>query len=135
MLKASNSIEFVTTYLAILAGDHVPLLAGEHAEQLAATWAADALVDVDGDELHVVRLPGRAERELHPDLALLLSTSGSTGSPKLVRLSHTNVLSNAASIATYLGLTAADRAITTLPCTTATGSRCCTRTCSSGEAS
>ena len=44
--------------------------------------------DVDGDELHVVRLPGRAERELHPDLALLLSTSGSTGSPKLVRLSH-----------------------------------------------
>ena len=115
VLKASSSIEFVTTYLAILAGDHVPLLAGEHAEQLAATWAADALVDVDGDELHVVRLPGRAERELHPDLALLLSTSGSTGAPKLVRLSHANVLSNAASIATYLGLTAADRAITTLP--------------------
>ena len=63
VLRASNSIEFVTTYLAVLAGDHVPLLAGDHAEQLAATWAADALVDVDGDELHVVRRPGTAERE------------------------------------------------------------------------
>ena len=115
VLKASTSIGFVTTYLAILAGDHVPLLAGEHAEQLAATWAADALIDVDGDELHIVRRPGEAGRALHPDLALLLSTSGSTGSPKLVRLSHANVLSNAASIASYLGLTAGDRAITTLP--------------------
>ena len=115
VLKASNSIEFVTTYLAVLAGDHVPLLAGDHAEQLATTWAADALVDVDGDELHVMRRPGAAERVLHPELALLLSTSGSTGSPKLVRLSHANILSNAAAIASYLGLTAADRGITTLP--------------------
>ena len=115
VLRASNSIEFVTTYLAVLAGDHVPLLAGDHAEQLAATWAADAMVDVDGDELHVVRRPGTAERVLHPQLALLLSTSGSTGSPKLVRLSHANVLSNAAAIAAYLGLASADRGITTLP--------------------
>ena len=31
--------------------------------------------------------------DVHPDLALLLSTSGSTGSPKLVRLSHANLVS------------------------------------------
>jgi len=53
--------------------------------------------------------------DLHPDLALLLSTSGSTGSPKLVRLSRANVLANAASISTYLGLTSDDCAITSLP--------------------
>ena len=52
---------------------------------------------------------------LHPDLALLLSTSGSTGSPKLVRLSRSAVRSNAAAIATYLDLTDADRGILTLP--------------------
>lgn len=52
---------------------------------------------------------------LHPDLGLLLSTSGSTGSPKLVRLSYRNVWSNAASIADYLGLTCEERPITTLP--------------------
>lgn len=53
--------------------------------------------------------------DLHPDLALLLSTSGSTGSPKLVRLSRANLLANAASISTYLRLTPDDRAITSLP--------------------
>ena len=53
--------------------------------------------------------------DLHPDLALLLSTSGTTGSPKLVRLSRANVASNAAAIADYLALTPADRAITALP--------------------
>ena len=51
----------------------------------------------------------------HPDLAVLLSTSGSTGSSKLVRLSAQGLASNAASIVAYLGLSADDRAITTLP--------------------
>jgi len=51
----------------------------------------------------------------HPDLALLLSTSGSTGSPKLVRQSRVNVLSNAQAIATYLKIGVGDRAVTSLP--------------------
>jgi long-chain acyl-CoA synthetase len=52
---------------------------------------------------------------LSPMLALLMATSGSTGSPKLVRLSMENVLSNAKSIATYLSVNSDDRAITSLP--------------------
>lgn len=51
----------------------------------------------------------------HPDLALLLSTSGSTGSPKLVRLSSNAVRSNALSIASYLDLGPQERAVTSLP--------------------
>jgi acyl-coenzyme A synthetase/AMP-(fatty) acid ligase len=51
----------------------------------------------------------------HPDLALLLSTSGSTGSPKLVRQSRQNVLSNAQAIASYLKIGPGDRPVTTLP--------------------
>jgi len=47
--------------------------------------------------------------------ALLVSTSGSTGSPRLVRQSYRNVTANADSIAEYLGITTADRPITTLP--------------------
>lgn len=68
-------------------------------------------------ELHgSVLLPGDSEGPaLHPDLALLLTTSGSTGSPKLVRLSGRNLEANARSIAEYLELTQEERPITTLP--------------------
>lgn len=52
---------------------------------------------------------------LYEDLGLLLTTSGSTGSPKLVRLSYDNIQSNAASIAQYLELTAVDRPVSSLP--------------------
>lgn len=51
-----------------------------------------------------------------PDrLALLLSTSGSTGSPKLVRLTLTNILENAKSIIRYLNITDKERPVTSLP--------------------
>jgi len=49
------------------------------------------------------------------ELALLLTTSGSTGSPKLVRLSKKNIESNARSIIDYLHITANERPVTSLP--------------------
>jgi acyl-CoA synthetase (AMP-forming)/AMP-acid ligase II len=52
---------------------------------------------------------------LHPSLALLLTTSGSTGSPKLVRLTSRNLESNATAIAEYLPLDPGERAIQSLP--------------------
>lgn len=51
----------------------------------------------------------------HPDLAVLLATSGSTGSPKLARLSRTAVLANAAAIGQALVLGPDEVAPTTLP--------------------
>ena len=52
---------------------------------------------------------------LYEDLALLLTTSGSTGSPKLVRQSYENIQSNAEAIVRYLELDSRERPITTLP--------------------
>ncbi len=52
---------------------------------------------------------------LHDDLALLLTTSGSTGSPKLVRQSYQNIRANTESIVEYLELNESERPITTLP--------------------
>jgi acyl-CoA synthetase (AMP-forming)/AMP-acid ligase II len=49
------------------------------------------------------------------DLAVLLSTSGTTGSPKLVRLSHRNITANASSIAQYLQIGTDERAVLSLP--------------------
>lgn len=53
--------------------------------------------------------------KLYDELALLLTTSGSTGSPKLVRQSYENIHSNTKSIVEYLNIDENERAITTLP--------------------
>ena len=107
-LVPAPTIEFVVAYLAALAGGHAVLLSRDQvlprAYGASATWADGGFAPT-----------GRPAPALHPELRLLLSTSGSTGSPKLVRLSRTNLESNAEAIASYLGLTADDRAITTLP--------------------
>ena len=58
---------------------------------------------------------GKKDVDLPDNLALLLTTSGSTGSPKLVRLSKENILENAKSIAQYLDIDQNERAITSLP--------------------
>lgn len=52
---------------------------------------------------------------LNDYLALLLTTSGSTGSPKFVRQSYDNILANTKSIVEYLKLDETERPITTLP--------------------
>lgn len=52
---------------------------------------------------------------LNDELALLLTTSGSTGSPKLVRQSYKNIHSNTESIVSYLEITKDELPITTLP--------------------
>lgn len=58
---------------------------------------------------------GKPDCEIHPDVLLCLTTSGTTGSPKLVKLTEENLRSNAESIAEYLKITEKERAITSLP--------------------
>lgn len=53
--------------------------------------------------------------EVNQNLGLLLATSGSTGSPKFVRLSHKAIRENARSISSALKINESERAITTLP--------------------
>jgi acyl-CoA synthetase (AMP-forming)/AMP-acid ligase II len=55
------------------------------------------------------------DKNINPELSLLLSTSGSTGSPKMVRLTASNLDQNAKSIAQYLKLHEKERPVTTLP--------------------
>ncbi|HEX5861917.1 MAG TPA: AMP-binding protein [Nocardioides sp.] len=119
LIEGANTLESVTAYLAALEHGHVALLVPHdrpaQLEQMVQAYDPDVVMRHDDDRwLAERRRPGSAH-DLHPDLALLLSTSGSTGSPKLVRLSHHNLRSNAASIASYLRLTPDDRALTSLP--------------------
>ena len=122
VIRADNSVEAVVTYLAALTGGHPALLvpAGPRspaAESLVDAYDPDVIAgrSAEGGRWYVRERRAGSAHHLHPDLALLLSTSGSTGSPKLVRLSGTNLQANAEAIASYLNLTSADRAITSLP--------------------
>lgn len=72
-------------------------------------------IDYQTTDYCLVKLKQEKQYPLHSDLAILLTTSGSTGSPKLVRLSYDNVLANAQSIAQYLSIDSTERPITTLP--------------------
>jgi acyl-CoA synthetase (AMP-forming)/AMP-acid ligase II len=54
-------------------------------------------------------------RPIGKDLALLAYTSGSTGPPKGVMLTHDALMAGAAIVADYLGLTSADRTMALLP--------------------
>jgi acyl-CoA synthetase (AMP-forming)/AMP-acid ligase II len=63
----------------------------------------------------LVKTEYKPDYGVNPDLALMLTTSGSTGSPKLVRQSYRNISSNTRSIIEYLNISGSDRAITTLP--------------------
>jgi acyl-CoA synthetase (AMP-forming)/AMP-acid ligase II len=136
-LLARNDRFTVATYAAgLLDGHAVALVDGQAPTALTASiamaygprWIAGppglagelATAGVPIDETRaagageVVRT-GYQPPLLHPDLAVLLTTSGTTGSRKLVRLSAANVASNAASIVEYLGLTPDERPITSLP--------------------
>lgn len=63
----------------------------------------------------LIKLKNCYNQKLHEDLALLLTTSGSTGSPKVVKLTYQNIESNTLSIIEYLSINKNERPITTLP--------------------
>ncbi|MFE5922298.1 AMP-binding protein [Streptomyces sp. NPDC056468] len=120
LLAGANRTDALVAYLAALSAGHPVLLVPGDSEStirsLTEAYAPDVVArpHADGTWALDERHPESAHT-LHPDLALLLSTSGSTGSPKLVRLSHENLQANAESIAAYLGIDDTDRAATTLP--------------------
>ena len=118
-LAAANDVDSLVVYLAALAGSHPLILLPEDKpaalESLVAAYDPDVVVQPGNGQLLLDERRTGTRHELHPDLALLLSTSGSTGSPKLVRLSHANLQSNAESISEYLNIGPDDRAATTLP--------------------
>ncbi len=127
VVVCDNSFEALATYLAFLEA-HVPVLlldASKEPETYRAIFDAYrpswicALVPAtyEGCEMKIwhVRKTYDEPYEMNPDLAVLLTTSGSTGSPKLVRLTRENLRSNAEAIADYLDITADERPITSLP--------------------
>ncbi|VXC56080.1 AMP-binding protein [Nocardioides sp. AX2bis] len=114
LVAIGRDVASVVAYLGALAAGHVVLLTQEApgtVERLVETYDPDVVVRRGG--LQVVR--EGSTHDLHPDLALLLSTSGTTGAPRLVRLGAGGVQANAEAIAGYLSVRDTDVAVTTLP--------------------
>lgn len=118
LIEAESHLEAIVAYLASLQAGHAVILAAPGADHAAliADYRPDLISARSGGEWRTRRHAGATtDAILHPDLTVLLSTSGSTGSRKLVRLSTVNIDSNALSIAAFLGLTQDDRGLLSLP--------------------
>ncbi len=113
LLAGAQDRAGLTAYLgAVAAGCPVLLVPpGERAQRWVDAYDPDVVLT--GGEL--VERRAVTGHDLHPDLALLLTTSGSTGSPKLVRLSHDNLQAGAEAVVGALGVRPDDRAVLSLP--------------------
>ncbi|MCR5726941.1 MAG: AMP-binding protein [Lachnospiraceae bacterium] len=130
----TNEIGSVIGYTAFINNGIVPVMVSSHLEEKLLNNLMDTYrpkfiwIPKDQEKQFVgmkaeyeaynyilLRTEYDKEYSLFDELGLLITTSGSTGSPKLVRQSYTNIFENAKAIAEYLKLDDTERPITTLP--------------------
>ncbi len=131
-LFTTNNTESVITYIASLKSGNAVLLLDEKLNDeirngLIKNYNPDYIISSNKivpeqyslsfnyKSLNFLKRTNNNSIIIFSDLAVLLSTSGTTGSPKLVRLSYKNIQSNAESISEYLNIDETERPITTLP--------------------
>ncbi|MFN4770216.1 MAG: AMP-binding protein [Candidatus Kapaibacterium sp.] len=126
-----NTIESVAAFWSLMSQPHtLALLPRTLAPQLKLTlenrYKPRYIIDssraqVDGysataqNTSTLFRADNPAKYSIHPSVKVLLSTSGTTGSPKFVKLSEQNLLSNAKAIALYLPMNSNDVTPLNLP--------------------
>ena len=129
-----NEIGSLLGYIGFVNNGIVPVMVSSHLEETLLTnlletyspeflWVPkdqteqfpDMSIEYEAYDYALLKTEYEKKYPLFEELALLITTSGSTGSPKLVRQSYTNLLDNAQSIAEYLKLDDTERPITTLP--------------------
>lgn len=130
---SSNCLGALLGYVACVQGKNVTLMLDDHIDKellshFILTYKPDYLwvpnnknsefggrIVFSECEYSLIKTSYDHEYPLYDELALLLTTSGSTGSPKFVRQSYKNLEANTRAIAKYLHLDASERPITTLP--------------------
>lgn len=137
IILCSNTLGSLSGYLGCMKGGHVPLLLNENIELIilekyikkykpAYIWmkktfqcarlkeSGDFYAAFEMEEFVLLRTMYPIQ-EINDELALLLTTSGTTGNMKTVRMSGENLKANTESICAYMGIKWQHRAITTLP--------------------
>ena len=137
VIEMGNNIESVVFYLGCLFKGTVAILVHENlsefelseyiekfqpeylflsikANQLFLKRIGYQVVEI-GNERVLFEKRVKVSKEIHPDLAILLPTSGTSHISKLVRISRRNLLDNTKNICRALAIESADVAITSLP--------------------
>jgi long-chain acyl-CoA synthetase len=124
----NNSVESISFLIKALESRHVLVLLSFTLSEsfkslLENKYNPNFIYDLTRSEITEYKLIGPALHarkisschKLHENLRVLLSTSGTTGSPKFVKLSESNLLANAESISSYLPILASDIVPLNLP--------------------
>ena len=133
-ILASNNIASVLGYASCLENHFVPVMLGKNIEydllcglleaympeflwipEDRAEEFTDWSTEYEAYGYYLKKSSNALFSQKYNELALLLTTSGSTGSPKFVRQSYDNIRANTESIIKYLELDSSERPITTLP--------------------
>ena len=132
-ILAENKIGSLLGYTGALSSGIVPLVISAKTEKSlyetlrdlyspAYLWVPDEMISELGyasggfsEWGYTLVKTGLSSPRLNEDLALLLPTSGSTGSPKLVRHSYKNIEANAYNVLRLFGLTEDERPMAVLP--------------------
>ena len=131
---AENNVEFVTSYIGFLVKGLVPVLINPKIEiDLLRNLVRNYLPSyiflpsskkisfenyekfIDLKKHKIFKIKKKINYSINKDLALMLTTSGSTGSKKFVRLSHQNINDNTKNIVKYLKIEENQKTITTMP--------------------
>ena len=114
ILYLDAEMESLSYLLSALDSRHVVLLMDsslneQKKQKLAELYRPSFVFDASKEEGEREIFYDRdSDIKLHTEIKLLLSTSGSTGSPKMVKLSESNLISNADSIVDFLPIEAED---------------------------
>lgn len=131
-LLTENNVGGIAWCIGCIAAKQVPLILNAHTEEglfrnLMEIYLPPYLCVPNGHSLvhqyevvqesygYVLLKTGNDPSPLHEELSHLLPTSGSTGSPKLVRHKYANIEAAALNISTFFELTKIDRPLLVLP--------------------
>ena len=120
IVEAANELAPLIAYLGALRARHPVILVQDGATnrdgRILETFAPYGVFGRNKSQQWSLKLNRNYyDYPVNEALSILLSTSGTTGSAKLVRLSRANIEENTKSIVAYLGLDAEQTVITTLP--------------------